>query len=156
MAAYHQAFPFHSFPKLSQNFPSGIQTLTIYTQYQTDMFPTMSSSQPFLSSLLSMLAILCLIYSSTAQSGCNADNCLRAAKRSSAQIAPFCSSYLSTAPAATTTLPAFATTACSQSPSRISSACQCLFSSVSLPTQPHPTLTLPANPFPTPQHNTQS
>lgn len=87
---------------------------------------------------LTVLSIAFLSLTTAQFQACKADNCLRAVRRSSAQLGPFCSTYLSfPAPSVTTSLPAFATTACANLPSRISSACQCL-QPTSTPTTPSP------------------
>jgi hypothetical protein len=70
--------------------------------------------------MLVLLIFLSLLHLSIA---CASDNCLRALKRHSA--ADFCSTYTTAISTATTSLPAYVT-ACSDSPSRISSACSCL------------------------------
>ena len=83
---------------------------------------TFSSSlySPISVAMLSGLIFLSLLHLSIA---CSSDNCLRALKRYNA--ADFCSTYTSAINTATTSLPAYAT-ACSNSPSRISSACSCI------------------------------
>lgn len=70
--------------------------------------------------MLSGLLFFSLLHLSVA---CSSDNCLRALKRYSA--ADFCSTYTTAISTATTALPTYVT-ACSNSPSRISSACSCL------------------------------
>ena len=82
--------------------------------------------------------------------GCNADNCLRAMQNRAATASAFCSAYTTTANTATTALPTYAT-ACSNAPSRISSACTCLHTATTLSTTTSTTPTpscvkdLPAN-----------
>jgi hypothetical protein len=70
--------------------------------------------------MLSGLIFLSLLHLSIA---CSSDSCVRALKRHNA--ADFCSTYTTGISTVTTSLPAYVT-ACSNSPSRISSACSCL------------------------------
>ena len=71
------------------------------------------------------LALLALIPRTVLGDACNADNCLRALRRYSAEASAFCSTYTTTSNTATTALPTYATP-CSYSTSRLSSACTCL------------------------------
>lgn len=82
---------------------------------------------------------LALLAAVTAQTStlCNHDNCLRGLLAQSKTATAFCSSYTTATNTATTSLPTYAT-ACSDSPSRISSACGCLMTP--LPCTPSPVI----------------
>lgn len=69
------------------------------------------------------------------RSQCNADNCLRALRAHSSSASSFCTTFTESINTATTSLPAYATSACGSplSPSRVSSACSCIVTSTSTP-----------------------
>lgn len=64
---------------------------------------------------------------------CSNNNCLNALKRYSASASPFCSTYTQRISTATTSLPSYVT-ACTNQPSKISSACSCLITPTPTPT----------------------
>lgn len=79
-----------------------------------------------------VLASLLTIVSASPQldrRACSHDNCLRAFIGSSATAATFCATYTTSVLTATIGLPTYATQ-CSNLPSRVSTACSCLFTAV--------------------------
>lgn len=80
--------------------------------------------------------LLQLSLATIALAQCNQDNCYRAFAQKTSSVSAFCSTYTTTVNTATTSLPTYAT-ACSNLPSRVSSACSCIAPS----TPPHPSCT---------------
>lgn len=90
--------------------------------------------QPFALHWLALqLAITTL---ALAQQQCNQDNCYRAFAQKTSSVSAFCSTYTTTINTATTSLPTYAA-ACSNFPSKVSSACSCIVPY----TPPHPACT---------------
>ncbi|KAL8725622.1 MAG: hypothetical protein Q9181_006343 [Wetmoreana brouardii] len=69
---------------------------------------------------------------SLASAACNADNCLRALRATPTKASSFCAAYTKT-PSTATAIPTYGSL-CSNSPSRVSSACSCIVASTPSPT----------------------
>ena len=90
------------------------------------------SSNPPVLIIMKLLSLLAFSpFLSLASAACNADNCLRALRGTPTKASAFCSTYTKT----TSTATAIATygSFCSNSPSRVSSACSCVVTSSPTP-----------------------
>ena len=72
------------------------------------------------------------LFTSLASAACNADNCLRGLRATPSKASSFCASYTRTSNTATA-IPTYGSF-CSNSPSRVSSACSCAVTSPPTPT----------------------
>lgn len=82
--------------------------------------------------------LLSFLFSSLASAACSRDNCYRALAATSTKASAFCSTYTKT-PNTATAIPTYGSL-CSNSPSKVSSACSCVLTSTTTTTStPTPT-----------------
>ena len=76
--------------------------------------------------------LVCSLLSTLTSAACNADNCLRALRSTPTKASSFCATYTTSSNTATA-IPTYGSF-CSNSPSRVSSACSCAVTTAPKPT----------------------